>query len=57
MSLTGLSVPRGEMGMNPIRRVTRVGLRMLSTTGIALLNQVIEEEVGRLLSCSGRERQ
>lgn len=37
MSLTWLSVPRGEMGMNPIRRVTRVGLRMLSTTGIALL--------------------
>ena len=37
MSLTWLSVPRGEMGMNPIRRVTRVGLRMLSTTGIGLL--------------------
>lgn len=37
MSLTWLIAPPVGMGMNPIRRVTRVGLRMLSTTGIALL--------------------
>jgi len=30
-------VPLGEMEMNAIRKVTRVGLRMLSTTGVALL--------------------
>ncbi len=37
MSPTYLIVPLGEMAMNAIRRVTRVGLRMLSTTGVALL--------------------
>ena len=37
MSPTCLIVPLGEMAMNAIRSVTRVGLRMLSTTGVALL--------------------
>ncbi|GAF95770.1 unnamed protein product, partial [marine sediment metagenome] len=37
MSPTCLIVPLGEMAMNAIRRVTRVGLRMFSTTGVALL--------------------
>lgn len=37
MSPTCLIVPLGEMAMNAIRSVTRVGLRMFSTTGAALL--------------------
>jgi photosystem II stability/assembly factor-like uncharacterized protein len=37
MSPMCLIVPLGEMAMNAIRRVTRIGLRMLSTTGVALI--------------------
>ncbi len=39
MSRTRLIVPLGEMATNAIRRITQVGLKMFSTTGVALLLQ------------------
>lgn len=39
MSRIRLIVPLGEMVTNAIRRVTQVGLKMFSTTGVALLLQ------------------